>query len=141
MSLYRWARTTYGIARRHPVRILIYQMGKVGSTSVQRSLYDAGVGPLHVHYIHADLSHMERFTETEKDFPLHFYIGRVLRYYLAITSHRLKIITLVRDPIARFVSAQFQTLDHEPIPPDDADAAVQQLRGTIRSEPETVRFR
>nr|WP_259060078.1 putative capsular polysaccharide synthesis family protein [Salinibacter ruber] len=141
MSFYRWTRATYGIVRRHPVRILVYQMGKVGSTSVQRSLYDAGFGPLHVHYIHADLPHMERFTETEKDFPLHFYIGRVLRYYLAITSHRLKIITLVRDPIARFISAQFQTLDHEPIPPDDADSAVQQLRETIRSKPETVRFR
>ncbi|MCS3668072.1 hypothetical protein GGP77_002315 [Salinibacter ruber] len=84
---------------------------------------------------------MERFTETERDFPLHFYIGRLLRYYLMVTSHRLKIITLVRDPIARFISAQFQTLDHEPIPPADAGAAVRQLRETIRSDPETVLFR
>lgn len=86
------------------------------------------------------MSHMVRFTETEKDFPLHSHIGRVLRYYLTITSHRLKIITLVRDPIARFISAQFQTLDYEPIPPDDADKAVQQLRETIRSTPQTVCF-
>ncbi|WP_158705104.1 putative capsular polysaccharide synthesis family protein [Salinibacter altiplanensis] len=75
---------------------------------------------------------MERFTETGKDFPLHFYVGRLLRWYLELTSHRIKVITLVRDPVARYISAQFQTLDHEPIPQDDPDAAVRQLQDTVR---------
>jgi hypothetical protein len=75
---------------------------------------------------------MERFTETDRDFPLHFYIGRLLYSYLKITSHRLKVITLVRDPIARYISAQFQVLDHDPIPSDDPGRAVQQLQAVAR---------
>lgn len=132
MSVYRWTRATYAIAIRHPVNLLVYQMGKVGSTSVQRSLYEVGLRPLHVHFIHSDLTHMERFTETERDFPLHFYIGCVLRHYLNLTTNKVKVITLVRDPVARYVSAQFQTLDHEPIARDDPDRAVQQLQDEIR---------
>jgi hypothetical protein len=108
-------------------------MGKVGSTSVYRSLERAGLQPIHVHFIHSDLTHMERFTETDKDFPLHFYIGRLLRRYLRLTSRRIKVITLVRDPIARYISAQFQTLDHEPIPQDDPETAVRQLENTVRN--------
>lgn len=87
---------------------------------------------MHVHFIHGDLPHMERFTETTEDFPFHFYVGRVLRLYLRLTSHRLKIITLVRDPIAQYISAQFQTLGHESIARDDPDTAVRQLKDAVR---------
>lgn len=132
MSLYNWIRSAYALTIRHPVSLLVYQMGKVGSSSTYRSLSEAGLKPVHVHYIYSDLPHMDRFTETSKDFPFHFYVGRVLWYYLRLTSHRLKIITLVRDPIARYISAQFQTLGHEPIARDDPNTAVRQLQDTVR---------
>ena len=77
---------------------------------------------------------MERFTETDKDFPFHFYIGRLLRHYFQLTSHRIKVITLVRDPIAQYISAQFQTLEHEPISRKDPDTAARQLRGAVLNE-------
>ena len=140
MSIYRWVRAAWGIALRHPVDILVYQMGKVGSTSVCRSLQKAGFGPLQVHRTVSDLPHMERFTETDRDFPFHFYLGRLLRRYFKWTSHRIKIITLVRDPIARYISAQFQTLDHEPIPTEDAQQAARQLQQTVGKRREEISF-
>jgi len=131
MSLYNWVRASYAVGLRHPVDLLVYQMGKVGSPTVQSSLTAAGLEPMQVHYMFADLPRMERFTDTDHEFPFHFYIGRLLRYYFDVTSHRFKVITLVRDPIARHISAQFQTLKHEPIPLDDSEAAAQELRRTI----------
>lgn len=140
MSIYRWVRAAWGIALRHPVDILVYQMGKVGSTSMCRSLQKAGFGPLQVHRTVSDLPHMERFMETDRDFPFHFYIGRLLYTYLKSTSHRLKVIAIVRDPVARYISAQFQTLEYERIPTADADKAAHQIRQTIRRNPETALF-
>ena len=92
--------------RAQPRPILIYQMAKVGSTTVYQSLRDAGLYPLHVHSISdtARNNGFEYYRSRGEAAPIHLYVGRLLNPYLQLTSHRVRVITLVREPIARYVS-------------------------------------
>jgi hypothetical protein len=90
-------------------RILIYQMGKVGSMALTRALGDRG---LHIH----------NFYPSNEPWPRRpSYGGSLARrlghwlFYRAIRRgvrcrRRVKIVTLVRDPVARNVSMYFQDL-------------------------------
>lgn len=76
-----------------PLPILIYQMGKVASRTIYKSLlYTPGMQVFHVHRI-------------GKDVHPNLY-ERVARF-----GHPAKIITLVREPISRNISDFFQHLD------------------------------
>lgn len=99
--------------RAQPRPILIYQMAKVGSTSVYRSLRAAGVYPLHVHQVAEESRRrgIEFYSRHEEVPPIHLYVSQMLRPYLRWTSHRIKVISLVRDPIARHVSSLYQMAD------------------------------
>jgi hypothetical protein len=89
--------------------ILIYQMGKVGSTTVYDSLRAAALpnAIFHLHFISQD------FRENKKNLkavgidppPYPFYLGDAVRKVL---PRPCKIISLVRDPIAVVVSGLFQ---------------------------------
>lgn len=80
----------YFLARRPPV--LVYQMGKVGSQSVYYSLRETGYFPiLHFHYV----SLLKEYNRYE-----HHYVQ-----YLLKRNQPVKIISLVRDPVARNLSA------------------------------------
>ncbi len=96
--------------------ILIYQMGKVGSTSLVDSIAKLGLPVKHVHtlswpgILHAEKAFRD---ETKRELP------SWLTHYRGIRTHidRLgqsahwKIITLVRDPLKRYISDLFQNLD------------------------------
>lgn len=100
---------TVGFLRAQPSPILVYQMGKVGSTSVCRSLEAVGLHPLHLHFLTDENWEFVRAAYQEVGMkPAHYYTERMLRPYLRWTRHRLKVISLVRDPIARYVSSLFQ---------------------------------
>ena len=81
--------------------ILVYQSGKVGSFSLYQSLKKGGISCAHIHRI-ADSDgknavYYARYPE----------LYRVWKDTLDETK-RMKIITLVRDPIRRSISAMFQ---------------------------------
>lgn len=92
-------------------RILIYQMGKVGSTSLGRALGDRGI-------------QIHNFYPSNEPWPrLPTYglgLARKLAhaiFYRAIRRgvrkrRTLKVITLVRDPIARNISMYFQDIHY-----------------------------
>ncbi|MDL4838959.1 putative capsular polysaccharide synthesis family protein [Aquibacillus rhizosphaerae] len=89
--------------------ILIYQMGKVGSSSIEKSLK----------LIKKDARHIHSFGNTDNyNLENRSQIGnlkiKVLRklYKLAFKYRKknLKIITLMRDPISRNISTLFQEL-------------------------------
>lgn len=103
-SLQRKVYWTFDFIRSLPRPILVYQMAKVGSTSVCRSLREAGYNPLHIHSLTRD----GKYHNGQVEPPKHYYTENLLRLYLKCTNHRLKVIFLVRDPIARRVSARFQ---------------------------------
>lgn len=100
-------------------------MGKVGSTSVQRSLAASGVHlrTFHVHWLTPDrlsadeslylrAARRHRGGSLEKRFhPRYVWEGQHLVRDLSRRPDRpRKVITLVRDPVARDVSSFFQNL-------------------------------
>nr|MCU0601004.1 putative capsular polysaccharide synthesis family protein [Desulfobacterales bacterium] len=97
--------------------ILIYQMGKVGSTSVYDSLKKAGLRqPLFfVHFLSDDLP---EYKQIHLDggivpAPYHIELGMALRRVIKKQRGKIhyKIISMVRDPIARQISDVFENPD------------------------------
>lgn len=91
--------------------VLVYQMGKVGSSSVMRSLVSHGVRPVfHVHRlnpVHREKLRKDGITESRA-----YELEAVEIYRHVIQQQRpAKIISLVREPVGRNVSAFFQNLD------------------------------
>lgn len=105
------ARRAFADARHPPV--LIYQMGKVGSSTVTHSLEAVGIDSdvFHVNILSEDLEYYSRVHRQAGLHPLpyHMYLSEAVRERL----HRqpeapVKIISLVRDPVAWAVSNVFQ---------------------------------
>lgn len=74
--------------------VLIYQMGRVGSVAVNKTLKAAGVNTFHAHYLVNGGEHYKRNLDAETI--------NELRHY--------DIVTLVRDPIARNFSEYFRRM-------------------------------
>ena len=99
-------------ARENPP-ILIYQMGKVGSASVYKTLEEINLpnSILHLHCLSGDLP---KQTKAHIDAgiyppPFHLYMGEAVRNIIKRKQDfPIKIISLVRDPIAFVVSNLFQ---------------------------------
>ena len=99
----------------HPP-VLVHQMGKVGSTTVIDSLRPTPAGDrlFHVHYLSDQLDavaelHVQSGILPE---PQHIFDGYALRAELERhPERRVKVISLVRDPVARQISDAFQNPD------------------------------
>lgn len=106
------------IYKRNP--LIVYQMGKVGSETVERSLGSVSLGrPLiRVHSLveenmyldlkASNVSPREYFKRSRN-----LFIGKYLAREIARDRHRGKwqVITMVRDPVAQNISAFFQIAD------------------------------
>ena len=105
--------------------ILVYQMGKVGSASVMRAL--ERVCParpaLHVHFLAGR-------SGGGRHMPADHRLGRALRRRIDRVGDALRVdvVTLVRDPIARQVSALFQNPEHAEDDLRGADGAIDVAR-------------
>jgi len=93
--------------------VLVYQMGKVGSSTVYQALNGAlsGVPVYHVHFLSAHLAEHRCSHERsgKGPVPFHIYLGEALREQLLRHPDRpVKIISLVRDPVAFELSNLFQ---------------------------------
>lgn len=75
-------------------RVLIYQMGKVGSTTLWKSIskYEKC---LHVHHLNPNIDTPDDLIDD------YIYCNRLLK------MNNLKIITMIREPITRFISDYF----------------------------------
>jgi hypothetical protein len=97
--------------------IVIYQMGKVGSSTVYRSLANVKLsGPIyHVHFLSQEgIDNAERYflSLQTPQVPEHIERSRQLRKRLDRGKDtQWKIITLVREPAARDISDLFQNVD------------------------------
>lgn len=101
--------------------ILIFQMGKVGSTSVYRALREQAL-PVPVEHVHllADLDDVERWVRRTYPYPSstlrQIEHDRRLRQMIDTQpATRWNVITLVREPVIRNVSSFFESL-HEFVP-------------------------
>lgn len=106
----------------HPP-LLIYQMGKVGSQTVEESLraLDMGMPIFHVHFLTDDL--MDFYEEKRRKFfrskqqneLSRIWMYRYLRKKIrkGLDHRKWRVVTLIRDPIARNISSFFETLQVE----------------------------
>ena len=95
--------------------ILIYQMGKVGSTAIQVSLNALHLPSIHTHFLSRQglrdgEDHYSGLTHVR--LPGHVSRSKKLRELMDKTWGRIrwKVITLVREPVARTVSDVFQNM-------------------------------
>ncbi len=103
--------------------LLIYTMGKVGSTSIYESLKDniEGFNLVHLHRLNKSyLKKREQFIKNEiyknNKYSKHLYTDLLwkpecVRQTISNKANELKIITLVREPISRNISLLFQWID------------------------------
>ena len=113
----------------HGAPILVYQMAKVGSTTVQATLdsLDPPRRPcIKLHFLSPEGVRRERALDRRVGGPAYvsYYgaIGRALGARLRRVGGQLQlpVISLVRDPIARQVSGLFQSPDFASVPLRDA---------------------
>ena len=94
--------------------ILIYQFGRVGSTTVYNSLKTVGMNVYKIHWLNRDLlkKHLKEKQLKNRDSYLHIYLSEVafLNRCLekGLDQKKLKLISLVREPVARNVAAFFR---------------------------------
>lgn len=108
-ALRRWV-SRFRDAEINRAIILVYSMGKVGSTSVYRSLRARlpHANIFHVHFL-SDYWLNERLPNADAHFHGNIKIGKRIRDFIARhPNRRLKIITLVREPVMRDLSGLFE---------------------------------
>lgn len=102
-------------------RLFVYQMGKVGSTSIETSLKVLNIDSIHRHTYRRITAMTElhqkydtlRLARKNRHNSIHKRIKKVIFNYLMVKHFRSKkniskVITLVREPIARNISMYFQ---------------------------------
>jgi hypothetical protein len=103
-------------------KIVIYQMGKVGSTTIWKSLESLNLGiPIyHIHTLNSDAIAIDIARDKANFSKLRFmYPETIHSEYLRNQLNRKNIsnpwniITLVRDPVAQILSVFFQDLEEE----------------------------
>jgi hypothetical protein len=103
--------------------VLLWQMGKVGSTSIWDALQQAGVRPIQLHVL--DPARISRIVREHEDRgfapPDHIVDAKRLQALIANPNQKFRIISLVRDPVARNLSALFESWDVYPPSCSEAD--------------------
>lgn len=104
-------------AKKPPV--LVYQVGKVGSSTVYKSLKTA-LKRHSVYHIHAltdqGIAQREkRHRSVDQPYlPHHLIVSKILNAKLKKYSNlKMDIVTLIRDPVGRFISSIFQDPDKQ----------------------------
>lgn len=132
--------------------ILIYQMGKVGSTSLYKTLKHAATRypVFHIHWFSKKgLDRADRINAQTLDpiFDMHLRRCKLLRAcHDDGIIERCKIITLVREPIARELSNLFQDMHifHPQLLDSDGnfklDAALAEVKHKIAQKTKDVRY-
>jgi hypothetical protein len=113
--------TVYFTAREVGVdsSIVVYQMGKVGSTTITETLRKLQLNqPIyHVHHLTKDGLRIEELNASRRQRPAlrqqHYWTGRYLRAQLIAKARddwRWYVVTLTRDPVARNLSGFFHSM-------------------------------
>ena len=89
---------------------LVHSYGKVGSTTVFRSLRAIDAEPVYdIHFISkSGLDRSEAEHREVQQFPMHLRAGRILNEKVNSERQKVFAVTLVREPVARAVSDIFQ---------------------------------
>lgn len=96
--------------------VLVWQMGKVGSTSIWDALQEQGLDPIQLHVLDPHRIGQIVREHDQRGFavPQHIEDARRLQDLIAHPDQKFRIISLVRDPFARNLSALFESWDVYP---------------------------
>ncbi|WP_223032322.1 putative capsular polysaccharide synthesis family protein [Hanstruepera marina] len=86
--------------------VIVYQMGKVGSSTLKKSLEENNIPALHIHRFF--------FTDLERPMKLKLLPHKLKNrstFNKFLKGEKVKIITFYRDPLSRNISSFFQNLD------------------------------
>lgn len=95
--------------------IMVYQPGKVGSSTINKSLQNYGLDYVQMHMLAFYDDYFDIYRSKESIDLQNWWIKN------KATTQNVKVISLVRDPIARSVSAYFQTFREDYIMLDSMD--------------------
>jgi hypothetical protein len=114
--------------------VLIYQMGKVGSSTVHASLNQLGIPNYEVHLLSSDT-----ILETEEYYrqlphtamPGHLQTSKYLSELIEKTRGKIrwKVVTLVREPVSRVISNTYENLGD--VMPDIVDYTAEESISNI----------
>ncbi len=95
--------------------VLVYTMGKVGSSTLETSLKAAGIDTIHVHnFSGEEYGYLDRRLYASiglRCFRIAYKMRLRIFSIAAKLAPRVRVISMVRDPVARNFSAMFQGLD------------------------------
>jgi len=103
------------------VPVMVFQMGKVGSTSIYKSLRRQYKGA--VSHAHGDIDNPE-------------FWNSYMMYVQANNGGRLKIISSIRDPVSRNVSAFFHNVSGSGNTQDRSNLSIEELLNGFLDNPE-----
>lgn len=111
LSYYKYrVRRSLAFSAMEPV--LVWQMGKVGSSSVYRTLRDMGRPAFHVHVLSDEMIRRgERRARARRQNTNADMENIAIREAFIQSDRSWPIVTLVREPMSRNVSAFFENLD------------------------------
>ena len=93
----------------NPKNILVYQFGKVGSTALEKSL----PGSIHTHMLYGNSPcHVHLAQRRQGIKKIYGFFGDFIKRLAISRRDEIKIVTIVREPVARNVSMFFQDLSH-----------------------------
>ena len=117
--------------------VVVYTAPKSGSTSVETALRRAGIPTLKAHFL-GDAHEISgaRWRKRGLALPYHHHVEDRLIGHLASGGPRLRVVTMVRDPVARSVSSTFQSPELWRIEGAGADAILAGLAGRVAARAE-----
>jgi hypothetical protein len=129
-----WRTATAASAHRrrfsiHQRNVLLFQMGKVASIALEGALFDRGLNCFHCHQLaqEGEAQRLKLLFEAQpalsqaaielKLLTKHTALNMLVRWYRrnqVAPERKLKVITLTRDPAARFASSLMQRYGYQP---------------------------
>lgn len=115
----------------------VYTMGKVGSSSISRSIAEAGRGCIDIHTLDRTRLLRQARRQIEADTLINPHVATAMVWLRrgVREPERCTYITAVRDPVERNLSAYFQNLDFQSA---DQGAVTRQFDHFIESYPHDV---
>lgn len=88
-------------------QILIYQMGKVGSSTLEKSINKLGLDVRHIHSFGNTNNYKFSGKREIRGIKIRL-ISKIYKFIFRIRRKKIKVITLMRDPVSRNISTMFQ---------------------------------
>lgn len=101
------------IGFRKEIDVIVYTMGKVGSSTVSTSLKAAGLHCLDIHVLAPErilVSLRQHLDDPAFDVVPEHFLDALLAHNAIKAQDAIRIVTLVRNPIIRNISAVFQNI-------------------------------